>query len=139
LISVKAKGKSMSFLSSIPFLSAGSGVLGFSVALLTTALMLALWLLALLILHPLHATIFVLAAVLEYALIYFFGFYLWLDLIAFFLFYIILFGTYNLLLRRFLPLPKSEVELLIKLSNLQQEGLLNDEEYKAAKKRLLKL
>lgn len=129
----------MSFLSSIPFLSAGSGVLGFSVALLTTALMLALWLLALLILHPLHATIFVLAAVLEYALIYFFGFHLWLDLIAFFLFYIILFGTYNLLLRRFLPLPKSEVELLIKLSELQQEGLLNDEEYKAAKKRLLKL
>lgn len=129
----------MSFLSSIPFLSAGSGVLGFSLALLTTALMLALWVLALMILHPLHATIFVLAAILEYALIYFCGFYLWFDLIAFFVFYIILFGTYSLLLRRFLPLPKNEIELLIKLSNLQQEGLLNDEEYKAAKKRLLKL
>ena len=129
----------MSFLSTIPFLSAGGSVLGFSVALLTTTLMLALWLLILMILHPLHATIFVLAALCEYALIYFFGFHLWIDLIAFFAFYITLFGTYTLLLRRFLPLPKSEIELLIKLSEMQQDGLLNDEEFKAAKKRLLKL
>lgn len=129
----------MSFLSAIPFFSVGSGVLGLSVALLTTTLMLALWALVLMILHPLHATIFVLAAVLEYALIYFFGFHLWFDVIAFFVFYIMLFGTYALLLRRFLPLPKSEIELLIKLSELQQDGLLSEDEFKAAKKRLLKL
>ena len=129
----------MGFLSSIPFLSAGGGVLGLSISLFVLTIMLALWVLSLLILHPLHATIFVLTAILEYALICFFGFHLWLDVILFFVFYITLFGTYTLLLRRFLPLPKSETELLIKLAELRKNEQLSEEEYKAAKKRLLKL
>ena len=117
----------MGILSSIPILSLGSGVFGVTMSIMLAAIMMGLWALVLMILHPLHAVIFLLAALMEYALIYFFGFY------------VILFAMYTLLLRRWLPLPKSEIEHLFKLSQLHQEGLLSQEEYTAAKKRLLKL
>ena len=129
----------MGFLSSIPFLSVGSGVFGLSLSLLLTAVIMALWTLVLMILHPLHATLFVIAAAFEYALIYFFGFHIWIDLIAFFICYILLFAAYTLFLRRFLPLPKTEIELLIKLAQMKNDNLLDDEEFKKAKKKLLKL
>ena len=129
----------MGFLSSVPFLSFTGSAVGISVSMLLTAIMLALWALILMILHPLHATIFVISAIFEYAIIYLFGFHLWADLIAFFVVYILIFGLYTLLLRKWLPLPKSEVELLIKLSQLKTDNLISEEEYKAAKKRLLKL
>ena len=115
-----------SLLSSFSFLSLGSSMLGITVSLL-------------MVLHPLHATMFVLAALFEYALIYIFGFSLWFDLIAFFVFYIFIFGTYTLLLRRWLPLPHTEIEQLLKLAKLKEDGLLSEDEYKAAKKRLLKI
>ena len=128
-----------SLLSSFSFLSLGGGVLGVMVSLLLATVMLALWALVLMILHPLHATMFVLAALCEYVLISLCGFSLWLDVIAFFCFYIFIFGTYTLLLRRWLPLPHTEIEQLLKLAQLKADGLLDDEEYKAAKKRLLKI
>ena len=129
----------MGILSSIPFLSLGSGVLGVTVSLLLAALMMGLWTLVLMILHPLHAIMFILAALMEYGVISFFGFHLWPCFFSFFGFYILIFAFYTLLLRRWLPLPKSEVEYLIKLAQLKKEDLINEEEYKAAKKRLLKL
>jgi len=129
----------MGILSSIPFLSAGSTVLGVTVSMLAVAVMLSLWVLMLLVLHPVHATIFLLACAAEYLLIDYFGFDLWIDFFAFFGFYIAMFAAYTLGLRRFLPLPKSEIEQLIKLAQLKQDNLLSEEEFKAAKKRLLKL
>ena len=129
----------MGFLASIPILSVGSGVLGLSVSLLLVTIIMALWALILMILHPLHAVMFVFAAVMEYALIYFFGFHLWFDLIAFFVFYVLIFGIYMFLLRRFIPLPKTQIELLIKLTQLRENEFLSEEEFKAAKKKLLKL
>ncbi|MBP5215237.1 MAG: hypothetical protein J6039_01615 [Alphaproteobacteria bacterium] len=129
----------MGWLSSIPFLSFGGGVLGISVSLLSVTVMLALWVLVLMVLHPLHATLFVLAALFEYALITFFGFHLWFNFFSFFGFYILLFIIYSLFLRKILPLPKSDIEHLIKLSELKKNDLLSEEEYKAAKKKLLKL
>ena len=129
----------MGFLASIPLFSLGSGVLGISISLLLVAIIMALWTLILMILHPLHATLFVMAAVFEYALIYFFGFHLWFDVIAFFVFYILIFGIYTFLLRRLIPLPKTDVELLIKLTQLRENEFLSEEEFKAAKKKLLKL
>ena len=101
--------------------------------------MLALWVLVLLILHPIHATIFLSACIFEYFIIDYFGFDLWIDFFTFFGFYIIVFAIYSLGLRRLLPLPKSDIENLIKLSELKQKDLLSEEEFKAAKKRLLKL
>ena len=53
--------------------------------------------------------------------------------------YLFLFATYALLLRKWLPLPKTEIEHLIKLTQLKQDNLLTDEEFQAAKKKLLKL
>ena len=129
----------MGFLASIPILSVGSGVLGLSVSLLLITIIMALWALILMILHPLHAVMFVFAAVMEYALIYFFGFHLWFDVIAFFVFYVLIFGIYMFLLRRFIPLPKTQIELLIKLTQLRENEFLSEEEFKAAKKKLLKL
>ena len=82
---------------------------------------------------------FVLASLMEYALISICGFHLWIDIFAFFGFYIFIFAIYTLLLRKWLPLPKSEIEQLIKLTQLKKDELLSDEEFKAAKKRLLKL
>ena len=128
-----------SLLSSFSFLSLGSSMLGITVSLLLATIMLALWALILMVLHPLHATMFVLAAPFEYTLIYIFGFSLWFDLIVFFVFYIFIFGTYTLLLRRWLPLPHTEIEQLLKLAKLKEDGLLSEDEYKAAKKRLLKI
>ena len=129
----------MGILSSIPFVSLGGGVLGFTISLALAAIVLALWALVLLILHPLHAVMFVLTVLFEYALIYFFGLHFWGDILAFFIFYIAIFGLYSLFLRRYLPLPKTEIEMLIKLAQMRQEELLDDAEYKSAKKRLLKL
>lgn len=129
----------MSILSSIPFLSAGGSILGISASLLTTAAIFIGWALILLVLHPLHATLFILAALFEYALITFFGFHLWFNFFSFFICYIVLFVLYTLFLRNRLPLPKSDIEHLIKLSELKKQELLTDEEYAAAKKRLLKL
>lgn len=129
----------MGFLSSFSFLSLGGGVLGITTSLLLATVMLALWALVLMVLHPLHATMFVIAAVFEYLLITFTGFHIWFDFIAFFVFYILIFGTYTLLLRRWLPLPQSEIEQLLRLAKLKEDNLLTEDEYKAAKKRLLKL
>ena len=129
----------MGWLSSIPFLSFGGGVLGISVSLLSVTVMLALWVLVLMVLHPLHATLFVLAALFEYVLITFFGFHLWFNFFSFFGFYILLFIIYSLFLRKILPLPKSDIEHLLQLSELKKNDLLSEEEYKAAKKKLLKL
>lgn len=129
----------MGFLASIPILSVGSGVLGLSVSLLLVTIIMTLWTLSLMILHPLHAVMFVMAATMEYALIYFFGFHLWFDVIAFFVFYVLIFGIYMFLLRRFIPLPKTQIELLIKLTQLRENEFLSEEEFKAAKKKLLKL
>lgn len=129
----------MNILSSIPFLSAGGSILGVSASLLTTAAIFIGWALILLVLHPLHATLFVLAALFEYALISWFGFHLWFNFFSFFICYILLFTLYTLFLRNRLPLPKSDIEHLIKLSELKKQELLTDEEYTAAKKRLLKL
>ena len=129
----------MNILSSIPFLSAGGTILGTSVSLLTTAAIFAGWALILLVLHPLHATLFILAALFEYALISFFGFHLWFNFFSFFICYILRFAVYSLFLRKLLTIPQSDVELLIKLRELKKENLLTDEEYTAAKKRLLKL
>ena len=126
-------------LSAIPFTSVGSGVLGFTFSLLLVTIMLGLWALVLMILHPLHATFFLLAALAEYALISLFGFRLWINFFSFFGIYLFLFATYFLLLRRWLPLPKTEIEQLIKLTKLKQDGLLSEDEFKAAKKKLLKL
>lgn len=129
----------MGILSSIPFVSAGGSVLGVTISMLSVTLMLALWVLVLLILHPIHATIFLSACIFEYFIIDYFGFDLWIDFFTFFGFYIIVFAIYSLGLRRLLPLPKSDIENLIKLSELKQKDLLSEEEFKAAKKRLLKL
>ena len=129
----------MGILSSISFVSAGGSVLGVTISMLSVTLMLALWVLVLLILHPIHATIFLSACIFEYFIIDYFGFDLWIDFFTFFGFYIIVFAIYSLGLRRLLPLPKSDIENLIKLSELKQKDLLSEEEFKDAKKRLLKL
>ena len=129
----------MSILSSIPLFSVGGTILGTSASLLATAAIFAGWALILLVLHPLHATLFILAALFEYALISWFGFHLWFNFFSFFICYILLFVLYSLFLRKLLPLPKSDIEQLIKLSELKKQDLLTDEEYTAAKKRLLKI
>ena len=129
----------MGILSSISFVSAGGSVLGVTISMLSVTLMLALWVLVLLILHPIHATIFLSACIFEYFIIDYFGFDLWIDFFTFFGFYIIVFAIYSLGVRRLLPLHKSDIENLIKLSELKQKDLLSEEEFKAAKKRLLKL
>ncbi|MBR1756321.1 MAG: hypothetical protein IJ738_01985 [Alphaproteobacteria bacterium] len=129
----------MGFLSSIPLMAMGNGVLGITVSILLAVILLALWALVLLILHPLHATMFVITVLFEYALIALFGFHIWVDVIAFFVFYITIFALYSLFLRRFIPMPKNEIEMLIKLSELRRTEQLSEEEFKAAKKRLLKI
>lgn len=128
----------MGWLTSISSLFSG-GVLGITVSLLSVTIMLGLWVLVLMILHPLHASLAVLSGLFEYVLIYLFGINPWFNLFSFFIFYILLLILYTLFLRKLLPLPKSDLELLIKLSSLKKEDLLSEEEYKAAKKKLLKL
>ena len=129
----------MSFLSSIPVLSLGSGLFSAAGSLITAAVLMASWTLILLVLHPLHATLFILAALFEYAIISWFGFHLWVNFFSFFIVYILLFILYTLFIRKLLPLPKSEAEQLIKLAELKKQEMLTDEEFTAAKKRLLKL
>ena len=129
----------MSFLSSIPVLSVGSGLFSMAGSLVTATILMTSWVLILLVLHPLHATLFILAALFEYAIISWFGFHLWVNFFSFFIFYIMLFVLYTLFIRKLLPLPKSDIEQLIKLSELKKEEMLTDEEFTAAKKRLLKI
>ena len=129
----------MSFLSSIPVLSLGSGLFSAAGSLITATVLMASWALILLVLHPLHATLFILAALFEYAIISWFGFHLWVNFFSFFGVYILLFVLYTLFLRKLLPLPKNEIDQLIKLSELKKQEMLTDEEFAAAKKRLLKI
>ena len=129
----------MSILSSIPILSVGSGILGTSVSALATVAIFLGWALILLVLHPLHTTLLIIAGLLEYAAIALFGFHLWFNLVSFIVCYLFLFLLYLLFLRKLLPLPKSDIEHLIKLSELKKQDLLTQEEYTAAKKHLLKL
>ena len=116
-----------------------SGVLGVTVSLFSVTVMIGIWALVLMILHPLHATLAILSGLFEYALIYFFGINPWFNFFSFFVFYILLLILYTLFLRKILPLPKSDLELLVKLSQMKKDELLSEEEFKAAKKRLLKL
>ena len=128
----------MGWLTSISSLFSG-GVLGVTVSLLSITIMLGLWALVLMIMHPVHATLAILSGLFEYALIYFFGLNPWFNFFSFFIFYILLMILYTLFLRKLLPLPKSDMELLAKLCQLKKEDLLSEEEFKAAKKRILKL
>ena len=132
------KEKTMGWLTSLSSLFSG-GVLGVTVSLLSVTVMLGLWTLVLMILHPLHATLAVLSGLFEYALIYFFGLSPWFNLFSFFIFYILLMILYTMFLRKLLPLPKSDMELLVKLGQMKKEELLSEEEFKAAKKKILKL
>lgn len=128
----------MGWLTSISSMFSG-GIFGVTISLLSVTVMLGLWVLVLMILHPVHATLAVLSGLFEYALIYFLGLNPWFNFFSFFIFYILLLVIYTLFLRKLLPLPKSDMELLVKISTLRKEELLTDEEYKAAKKRILKL
>ena len=128
----------MGWLTSLSSLFSG-GVLGVTVSLLSVTVMLGLWTLVLMILHPLHATLAVLSGLFEYALMYFFGLSPWFNLFSFFIFYILLMILYTMFLRKLLPLPKSDMELLVKLGQMKKEELLSEEEFKAAKKKILKL
>jgi len=128
----------MGWLTSISSMFSG-GILGVTVSLLSVTVMLGLWVMVLMILHPVHATLAILSGLFEYALIYFFGLNPWFNFFSFFIFYILLLIIYTLFLRKLLPLPKSDMELLVKLSMLRKEEMLSDEEFKAAKKRILKL
>lgn len=128
----------MGWLTSISSFFSG-GVLGVTVSLLSVTVMLGLWALVLMILHPLHATLAILSGLFEYILIYFFGINPWFNFFSFFAFYILLMVLYTLFLRKLLPLPKNDLELLVKLSQMKKDELLSEEEFKAAKKLLLKL
>ena len=128
----------MGWLTSISSLFSG-GVLGVTVSLLSITIMLGLWALVLMIMHPVHATLAILSGLFEYVLIYFFGLNPWFNFFSFFIFYILLMILYTLFLRKLLPLPKSDIELLAKLCQLKKEEMLSEEEFKAAKKRVLKL
>lgn len=128
----------MGWLTSISSMFSG-GIFGVTVSLLSVTVMLGLWVLVLMILHPVHATLAVLSGLFEYVLIYFFGLNPWFNFFSFFIFYILLLVIYTLFLRKLLPLPKSDMELLVKISTLRKEEMLTEEEYKVAKKRILKL
>lgn len=128
----------MGWLTSISSIFSG-GILGVTVSLLSVTIMLGLWVLVLMILHPLHATLAILSGLFEYIMIYFFGLNPWFNFFSFFIFYILLMIAYNLFLRKLLPLPKSDIELLVQLSQLKKENLLSEEEFNTAKKRVLKL
>ena len=126
-------------LPSLSVLSLGSGVFSITTSLFLIACVMALWVLALIILHPVHALIFVISGAIEYLIIEFFFFDIWANLLIFFAVYFTLFGTYALFIRRLIPLPKSKIEQLIKLADLHDTGKIDDTEYKTAKKILLKL
>ena len=126
-------------LPSLSVLSLGSGVFSITTSLFLIACVMALWVLALIILHPVHALIFVISGAIEYLIIEFFFFDIWANLLIFFAVYFALFGTYALFIRRLIPLPKSKIEQLIKLADLYDTGKIDDAEYKTAKKILLKL
>lgn len=126
-------------LPSLSFLSVGGGVLSITTSLMVIAFIMALWVLALIILHPLHALIFVISAAIEYFIYNFFFFDIWQNLLIFLSIYLLIFGLYNLFIRRLIPLPKSKIEQLVKLSELYDAEKIDAEEFKKAKKILLKL
>ena len=126
-------------MSPLSVLSLGSGALGVTTSLLLVALIMSLWVLALIILHPVHAVIFLMAAGIEYFIYNFSFFDIWQYVLIFFAVYLSIFGVYQLLIRRLLPLPKNKNDYLIKLCELHEAGKLDDEEFKQAKKLLLKL
>ena len=126
-------------LPSLSFLSMGGGVLSITTSLMLIAFIMALWVLALIILHPLHALIFVISAAIEYFIYNFFFFDIWQNLLIFLSIYLLIFGLYNLFIRRLIPLPKSKIEQLVKLSELYDAEKIDAEEFKKAKKILLKL
>lgn len=128
----------MGWLTSVPSLFSG-GVIGISLSLLSLTVMLGIWTLLLMILHPLHATFAIISGLFEYAIIYFWGFNPWFNFFSFFIFYILLMILYTLFLRKLIRLPKSDLELLVKISELRKNDLLSEEEFKIAKKKLLKL
>jgi hypothetical protein len=125
----------------LPFsiLSMGGGALGITTSLLLVAIIMALWVLALIILHPVHAVIFVIAAGIEYFIYNFFFLDIWQYILIFFAIYLVLFGIYRFAIRRLIPLPKNKIDYLIKLSELYDLEKIDEEEFKAAKKVLLKL
>lgn len=125
-------------LPSLSVLSLGSGVLGVTTSLLLVAIIMGLWVLALIILHPIHAFIFIISAAIEYFIYNYFFFDIWQNTLIFLSLYLLLFCIYSLFIRRFLPLPKSKIEQLIKLAELYESEKIDDEEYKKAKKLLLK-
>lgn len=126
-------------LPSLSVLSLGSGIFGVTTSLLLVAVIMALWVLSLIILHPAHAVIFVITASIEYVIYNYFFFDIWQNLLIFLSLYLLLFAIYNFFIRRLLPLPKSKIEQLIKLAELYDTEKIDDEEYKKAKKLLLKL
>ena len=126
-------------MSPLSVISLGSGALGVTTSLLLVALIMSLWVLALIILHPVHAVIFLISAGIDY-FIYNFSFLdVWQYVLIFFAIYLSVFGLYELCIRRFLPLPRNKNDYLIKLCELHEAGKLDDEEFKQAKKLLLKL
>ena len=126
-------------LPSLSVLSLGNGAIGITSTLLLVSVIMTLWVLALIILHPIHALIFVISATIEYFIYNYFFFDIWQNALIFLGLYLLFFGTYSFFIQRFLPLPKDRIEQLIKLSELYEAEKINEEEYKKAKKLLLKL
>lgn len=126
-------------LPSLSVLSLGNGAIGITSTLLLISVIMTLWVLALIILHPIHALIFVISATIEYFIYNYFFFDIWQNALIFLGLYLLFFGTYSFFIQRFLPLPKDRIEQLIKLSELYEAEKINEEEYKKAKKLLLKL
>ena len=126
-------------LPSLSVLSLGNGAIGITSTLLLVSVIMTLWVLALIILHPIHALIFVISATIEYFIYNYFFFDIWQNALIFLGLYLLFFGTYSFFIQRFLPLPKNRIEQLIKLSELYEAEKINEEEYKKAKKLLLKL
>ena len=126
-------------LPSLSVLSLGNGAIGITSTLLLISVIMTLWVLALIILHPIHALIFVISATIEYFIYNYFFFDIWQNALIFLGLYLLFFGTYSFFIQRFLPLPKDRIEQLIKLSELYESEKINEEEYKKAKKLLLKL
>ena len=118
-------------------LSLGGGTFGITASLLSVALIMSLWVLALIILHPVHAVIFLISAGIEYFIYNFTFFDVWQYVLIFFVIYLTIFATYELFVRKLIPLPKNKADTLIRICELHEAGQLDDEEFKQAKKLLL--
>lgn len=128
----------MNFLTSAASLFSG-GILGITFSLLSVTAVIAVWALVLMILHPLHASLAVISGLFEYFIIKIFGISPWLNFFSFFICYIVLLVIYTVFIRRLMPLPGNISAKLEKLCTMKDKGYLSDEEFKAAKKQLLKL